>query len=238
MFTPFSFVQTAAAAGGFTRNIVSDGLLCYLDAGVAASYPGTGTTWFDLSPNAFDFTQVGSPSFGSFGLNSYFNITNVNGFRTANTTLREISLGNQMTIMGWVDMNSIGNSDFLATGAGEAGSYLLMFFSGANSGIRGHIWASTVKVIDTNINFGTSKAMATYVVDWTGGQQFAYKNDGVQATGSLSGATKPTVASVTHTNVGTRGGGGGDFTGQVYACLWYNRRLTDAEITQNYNAFL
>jgi hypothetical protein len=239
MFTPFAFVKQAAAAGpSYTRNIVADGLMCYLDAGISASYPGSGTTWFDLSPNGFNFTQYGSPTFVSSGLNSFFVINQVNGFSSTNTTLREITLNDQMTVMGWVDMNSIGNSDFLATGAGEAGSYLLMFFSGASSGIRGHIWASTLKVLDTNINFGLDKAMATYIVDWNAGQQFAYKNAGVQATGSLSGATKPTVASVSFTNVGTRGSGGGDFNGRVYSALWYNRRLTDAEVTQNYNAFL
>ena len=239
MFTPFSFVKQAATAGpSYTRNIVSDGLLCYLDAGISASYPGTGTTWYDLSPNGFNFTQVGSPTFVSAGLNSFFVMTQNNNFRSSNTTLREITLNNQMTVMGWVDMNTIGNSDFLATGAGEAGSYLLMFFSGASNGIRGHIWASSLKVLDANVGFGLDKAMATYVVDWTGGNQYVYKNAGVQATGSLSGATKPTSAAVSFTNVATRGGGGGDFNGSVYSALWYNRRLTDAEITQNYNAFL
>jgi hypothetical protein len=239
MFTPFAFVKQAAAAGpSYTRNIVANGLVCYLDAGISASYPGSGTTWFDLSPNGFNFTQYGSPTFVSSGLNSFFVITNNNGFSSTNTTLREITLNNQMTVMGWVDMNTIGDSDFLATGAGAAGSYLLMFFSGASSGIRGHIWASTLKVIDANVGFGLDKAMATYVVDWTGGNQYVYKNAGVQATGSLSGATKPTAASVSSTNVGSRGSGGGNFNGSVYACLWYNRRLTDAEITQNYNAFL
>jgi len=47
---------------GFYRgpNIVRDGLVLALDAGSPRSYPGTGTTWYDLSGNNFDFTLNGS----------------------------------------------------------------------------------------------------------------------------------------------------------------------------------
>ena len=43
---------------GFYRgpNIVRDGLVLALDAAAVRSYPGTGTTWYDLSGNNFDFT--------------------------------------------------------------------------------------------------------------------------------------------------------------------------------------
>ena len=30
-------------------NVVTDGLVMYLDAGIANSYPGSGTTWTDIS---------------------------------------------------------------------------------------------------------------------------------------------------------------------------------------------
>ena len=47
---------------GFFRgpNIVRDGLVLALDAGSSRSYPGTGTTWYDLSGNNFNFTLDGS----------------------------------------------------------------------------------------------------------------------------------------------------------------------------------
>jgi len=52
-------------------DITDDGLAVYLDATNASSYPGTGTTWFDLSGNNRDFTwdtasfTSGSPSYFS-----------------------------------------------------------------------------------------------------------------------------------------------------------------------------
>jgi hypothetical protein len=43
--------------GTFTGpNIVTDGLVLSLDAASARSYPGSGSTWSDLSGNNFDFT--------------------------------------------------------------------------------------------------------------------------------------------------------------------------------------
>ena len=47
---------------GFHRgpNIVRDGLVLALDAASYRSYPGSGTTWYDLSGNNFDFTLDGS----------------------------------------------------------------------------------------------------------------------------------------------------------------------------------
>lgn len=43
---------------GFYRGpkIVTDGLVLYLDAANTKSYPGTGSTWFDLSGNGRNFT--------------------------------------------------------------------------------------------------------------------------------------------------------------------------------------
>ena len=37
------------------NSIVLSGLALHLDAGNAASYPGSGTTWTDLSGNGYNF---------------------------------------------------------------------------------------------------------------------------------------------------------------------------------------
>ncbi|AGH31521.1 hypothetical protein SWZG_00008 [Synechococcus phage S-SKS1] len=43
---------------GFVPSIVTDGLVLHLDAGDSASYPGSGTTWTDLSGNGNNGTLV------------------------------------------------------------------------------------------------------------------------------------------------------------------------------------
>jgi hypothetical protein len=45
-----------APGGGAPSGIVTTGLTVHLDAGDAASYPGSGTTWADLTANNHDFT--------------------------------------------------------------------------------------------------------------------------------------------------------------------------------------
>lgn len=56
-------------------SIPTSGLIMHLDAGNSASYPGTGSTWFDLTNNNYDW-NVNASSFVSNGAASYFNFTN------------------------------------------------------------------------------------------------------------------------------------------------------------------
>jgi hypothetical protein len=60
----------------YPSTTVTSGLRLYLDAGNAASYSGSGTTWTDLSANTNDATLVGSPTFTSAGTSSYFTFPN------------------------------------------------------------------------------------------------------------------------------------------------------------------
>jgi hypothetical protein len=45
--------------------IVTDGLVLYLDAGNSNSYPGSGTTWSDISGNGYNGTLTNGPTFNS-----------------------------------------------------------------------------------------------------------------------------------------------------------------------------
>lgn len=56
LFTPFANIKN-------NPTIVTDGLMMWVDAGNPASYPGTGTTWTDLSGNGRNLTLVNGPVF-------------------------------------------------------------------------------------------------------------------------------------------------------------------------------
>jgi len=58
---------------GLVPSIVTDGLVLHLDAGDSASYPGSGTTWTDLSGNGNNGTLFGTPSYTASP--GYFDIT-------------------------------------------------------------------------------------------------------------------------------------------------------------------
>ena len=49
----------------YNPRIVTDGLVLLLDAGNTKSYPGTGTTWTDISRNGNNGTLTNGPTFDS-----------------------------------------------------------------------------------------------------------------------------------------------------------------------------
>jgi hypothetical protein len=88
----------------YNTSIVRDGLVLYLDAANQKSYPGTGTTWFDLSGrnnhgtmNSVDFTS-NSMSFNN--ANDFVSVANSTDFNFNST----------MTISSWILVNSFSTS--------------------------------------------------------------------------------------------------------------------------------
>ena len=68
----------------FLPRVVSDGLIFSADAANHKSYPGSGTTWYDLTPNNYNATLVGptftsenSGGFGFDGTNDYVELGQV-----------------------------------------------------------------------------------------------------------------------------------------------------------------
>jgi hypothetical protein len=70
---------------GHSPSIVRDGLVFYLDAANSKSYPGSGTTWFDLSGQSNNFSWSSpAPNF-----NTYNNFT-VLSTQNTHTSLRAV----------------------------------------------------------------------------------------------------------------------------------------------------
>jgi hypothetical protein len=89
MATPIQIGPGITVGGGISIGatpIVQSGLQLYLDAAVTASYPGSGTTWYDLTANHNDvvmqnsgdisYTSSGGGYF-STGATGYFNINSI-----------------------------------------------------------------------------------------------------------------------------------------------------------------
>lgn len=89
---------------------IPSGAIIHLDANNSASYPGTGTTWSDLTSNGNDFTVNGSPTFNSTG--NYFQLagTGSGDYAISNNT---ISLSGEMCICAWLQRNQTGRSYFI-----------------------------------------------------------------------------------------------------------------------------
>lgn len=132
---------------GFFRgpNLVTDGLVLALDAASTRSYPGTGTTWYDLSGNGHDFTLDGSGI--PHNSDGYFDLES-GGASYSNT----ITTATACTLVFWLRTTDA-QALFWATNGGN-GSYVGAYRVGNkfyNSGTYGSPTFHTNTVQRTNI---------------------------------------------------------------------------------------
>ena len=108
--------------GTFTGpNIVTDGLVLSLDAASARSYPGSGSTWSDLSGNNFDFT-IDASGF-TYNAGGWFDMAN--GGMTHSGTITSNTL---CTVVYWI--RTTDTTSLFLSGPNENGNYLGAYSSG------------------------------------------------------------------------------------------------------------
>ena len=208
-----------------TASIITTGLVLNLDAGNAASYPGTGTTWTDLSGNGNNATLVNGTSYSSAnggtmvfdGVNDYA-LGAMNNFNNSTSFTQTV----------WMNSDTIKNDQFLISLIGGPPSQLYVGF--ASNGLGG--------VGTRNYgNFETDSSLSLnvwYMVTCTRsstGIGKIYVNNQLKATGNFNA-----LGTVTQYNIGRYGGGNYHFGGKIGASHVYNRDLTLSEIQQNFDA--
>ena len=219
---------------------MESGLLVHLDAANPKSYPGSGTTWFDVSGAARDSTLVNGVSYNS------------QGFMTFDETLSQsvsVPLGSlltaitdTMTIECWAYFPS--NSTW--TSANNSG----LFARGSIGGSHGLFRSATNNVILSYYRGTVSGAAGvTSAVGRDAWYHLLSTWNGVDTTqlyinGDLRGSNTAAVTGGFDTGsfllgANNRPGGtinGSFFTGSLNGCRIYDRVLTDAEVKQNFEA--
>ena len=232
-----SFLSKSFAISTTYPKIVTDGLVLNLDAGQQNSYPGSGTTWTDLSGRGNTGTLTNGPTYSSAnggsivfdGVDDYVDLTSTIQFDTSD-----------FSICGWFRSNS-GNTSFKQIwNSGYAGGNpdveigLLtitntLYFYIRGSGGGGDI-VNTSYSVDDNVwrYFSVTKTSSLISL---------YVN------GSLIGSTSGSFTSdVDSAGVIPRIGNGLNninnrfFKGSIPQVSIYNRALTAAEVSQNFNA--
>jgi len=223
----------------YNPRTVTDGLVLCLDAANIKSYPGSGSTWTDLSGLGNNGILINGASYNSSNGGNIILDGTDDRIVIINNELARIGTGNH-TITAWVNNDLVSEEDFVGTGT-EQGDVLLMVFSqagGGSGGFRGHAWSSTgaSNIIDSSRAIGTGNwNMLTQRVSW-GGNIDLFENGALAKTQVLSGGA-PT-SSRTEFIIGCRSNGGGSnhFDGKISYVQVYNRALTSEEIQQNFNA--
>jgi hypothetical protein len=211
--------------------IVTDGLVLCLDAGNAKSYPGSGTTWTDVSigggnngtlVNGVGYSN-GALSFD--GVNDYVGMSgnNISGLSSGAT---------DFSICFWVKYNSVVSYTAFFTkqnsGSSTPGTIRLdMGWIGSTI----YLTTSNATTISSGNFTYTNNSSSWYYICLTCGvnSKFGYVN----GTQTFSQNFTSSYPDNTYT---LRIGGDRPLNGNIAQASIYNRALTAAEIQQNFNA--
>ena len=219
-------------------SVITDGLVGYWDAANLKSYPKSGTVWTDLSGNANTGTLISGPLYdsgnggsivfdGSDDLVTLPSSNDLTGDNLQNCTagmwLKTSTESNPYPfsikrsdihstllslVVNYVDVGDMG---VLLRNNADSGHYHVLYNGGYNDGVWKYLVA-TVNDLDVNI----------YI-------------DAVNRGNSSSGMQSVT-GNTAYAAIGGFQSGSSHFDGNISIVKFYRKALSQAEITQNFNA--
>lgn len=210
-----------------SSTIVTDSLSLFLDASDPASYPGSGTTWFDLASPQQNITLVGSPTY-TLTSPSYFTFNGTNQYGTGTG---QVLNSTSYTKSIWFRLNTLAADNNLVS-SDTGGHYV--FFAGGNKLKAGNSnWAGFPNNLNSVTSFSTNTWYnATITFNTTDGMTL-YVNGAFDV---LYTAVKTAFTGNGSTNIGCFAAAGNLLNGRIAKVYCYTKSLTAAEVLQNYNA--
>ena len=207
------------------------GMVLYLDAGVSDSYPGTGTTWYDLSGLDNNGTLSGATFSSDSGGTMVFNGTNnYVGFNSVD----QIPIGNEpYTISVWFNSDEMpSNRGFIGWGAFGSANQVNAWRL-RDTGVSGfrHYWWGNDLDYTTPMSSGTwYNAIAAY----QNGSRKLYLNNVQVAEDFPTGHNVPYA---TNLRIGVTAESLGEwFDGKIAQVVIYKRQATPGEIELIWNS--
>jgi Concanavalin A-like lectin/glucanases superfamily len=201
---------------------ISDQIL-NLDAGNPSSYPGTGTTWYDISGSGNNATLIGGPSWTNQGSSSSFvwdnNYADA-GYILPNTAYTKVAVFKYTTL----------TSDNIISGNG--------------SGSQHAFWMASSPYLSSGHNGAWTTVQSTSTVDadtwYFGAVSFSTSSGWRLYLNNLTPVTNPdttpfsdALGQVQIAAFDT----GNYFFGNISVVLCYNRVLSDSEVSTLYNTY-
>jgi hypothetical protein len=213
-----------------TKGIVQSGLVLNLDAGVSSSYPGSGTTWTDLSGNGNNGTLTNGPTYSSSnGGSIVFDGTNdYVTFNSLTTSSLGLTTSNGATLSCWLKLTLLSRWTGVFTFWSTPGYADFGWDIEPTNNLR--MWKGGPSTKSSLSNY--SGIWANYVLVSNSSGTIFYINSNQFATTLISG----NIPSSSGNNL--MYGGHWDFPiqGNSSSISIYNRALTASEIQQNFNA--
>lgn len=216
-------------------NIVSNNLQLYLDPSDPESYPGSGTSWTDLSSNSYTTTLVGAPAYNT----THFTYDGTTEYVDTNQSLaaEEFSVG------AWFRTSAAGIKMIISkeTTAGWPWNYRIWLNGGTivgdvaqSGGANSSISSAGPAYNDGSWHLVMFTRNDSTLILYVDGESIASQSDTL--TGTIQNAQEVWFGRSAFTGGGARPSGSYQFTGDLGELFIYDRVLTSGEILQNYNA--
>ena len=236
----------------YSPKISSDGLILALDAANPKSYPGSGNTWYDLSPNnnhAAANGFVSNPVFQTnYGGRFYFNGTTSKSYFQSSTYAGLENILN-CTIVVWAEWVPSSTSRYYAfdtrVGTPNYGAGIGFDKESSTTASPFHFFNDTTGYDEATspTNFQQNRPYHLVATRTSNSMQITDTAGDTYISPNLSSNTLGTnpIAQMGPYRVGAFNGGGSGTTeywwsGYIYAVWMYSRALSDEELFLNYEA--
>ena len=236
-----ALTQAEVTQNYYQGNIVTSSLAVALDAGNLSSYPGSGTTWYDLSGNGKNFTLVNGVTWNSAG---YFTLDGIDDY-ISGPAGNSFGLGQEHTIEIVIN-NTLASTTTLFNWRSSQTDRAIMSHTPYSDGVVYYDVGGCCGVTN-RVSYTPSPSLTnrlTYMIYRCRTSQTPYRqvfentvekvNSGANATATITLSSN--IALIGAFNEANLAGSGGVWKGNLYSFRMYNRALTDAEVQQNYNA--
>lgn len=240
-------VVNANTVSRITSGVVTSNLILHLDAGNTSSYSGSGTTWTDLSGSGNHFT-VNASAYNSTGP-KYMDFNGSYG--VAKKTNSDVVVAGDVTAMVWtrvLNSSTTWRTLFRALSSG-ADHQVIILAGGWDIGMydntNGTGFNSAGFSQQSLPNYGTTNWICMHW-RWYNSTTPYYSMGFNDSPSTIRGSNNSTntkfkggICSIGGYNNGSQSDVmlASQFWGDIAVVLVYSRRLTDAEIMQNYNTF-
>lgn len=213
--------------------IVTSGLVLALDAANKNSYPGTGTTWYDLTGNGNNVTATNSPVWNSSGYwantsTSYFTGAGTSSIPTGNSQYTMICWARQRVADGWGAINN----GFMSIGGFGTNNQSNAIRASVNTvGYLIHYWWNN------DLSLSNNNAGLALGVWFMLGASFDGTTRRIWLNGNSVVSDTPLNHNVTSTTIQISKTYSVEYqSGDMAAAYIYNRAITSSEMQQNFNA--
>ena len=208
---------------GVTYNpkIVTDGLVLALDAANVKSYPGSGTTWTDMSGNGNNVTLTNGPTFSSDNGGSIV----FDGVNDTATLSNPSTLSNY-TLSLWINIISYSGERQLFSRVDE--SLGITTYGGKYMIYNGNINSSNISIVNN--------VWKNVLVTTSGLSVILYLNGQVDSTWNNGRSITNGSCSLCSFYPDANGNNARNLNARLSNFQLYNRALSATEISQNFNA--